>query len=275
MVEEAENSVSSMRKHADFKPRETRSPAGPAESAQTDLLTRMSHEMRTPLSAILGYAQLMGSGAHSPTAAQKLSLDLILQAGWYLEKLINTTRDLALLESGALPLSPRRLSLAAIMLDCQGMIDSQARVRSVRVIFPVFRVPCFVFADGERVQQVLGNVLSAAIERCAVGGTVVVDYTIANAEWIRLTIGDGVAQQPMASQQAIALQDLGICVLLAARLVELMGGAIGTDNPGDAATAFYFTLRRADVPAAASGTVTDFHNTFTVADGSAANGIPE
>ena len=66
----------------------------------------MSHELRSPLNAILGFAQLMESATPPPTPAQRESVDQILQAGWYLLVLINEILDLALIESGKISLSP-------------------------------------------------------------------------------------------------------------------------------------------------------------------------
>ena len=60
----------------------------------------MSHELRSPLNAILGFAQLMNSDSPPPTASQTASIDQILHAGWYLLELINEILDLAQIESG-------------------------------------------------------------------------------------------------------------------------------------------------------------------------------
>ena len=76
-----------------------------ANLAKSDFLSSMSHELRSPLNAILGFAQLMESGTPPPTLAQRQSIDQILQAGWYLLELINEILDLALIESGKLSLS--------------------------------------------------------------------------------------------------------------------------------------------------------------------------
>ncbi|HEX7669365.1 MAG TPA: PAS domain S-box protein, partial [Polyangiaceae bacterium] len=71
-----------------------------ANLAKSDFLSSMSHELRSPLNAILGFAQLMQSGSPGPTASQKESVDQILEAGWYLLKLINEILDLATIEAG-------------------------------------------------------------------------------------------------------------------------------------------------------------------------------
>jgi PAS domain S-box-containing protein len=72
-----------------------------ANLAKSDFLSSMSHELRSPLNAILGFAQLMESDVPGPTPAQKASIDQILHAGWFLLELINDILDLAVIESRA------------------------------------------------------------------------------------------------------------------------------------------------------------------------------
>jgi signal transduction histidine kinase len=93
----------------------------------------MSHELRSPLNAILGFAQLMDTGTPAPTPDQKDSIDQIMQAGWYLLELINEILDLALIESGKISMSPEPMSLAEVLADCLAMIEPQARTRGIRV----------------------------------------------------------------------------------------------------------------------------------------------
>src|SRR5665213_509999 len=123
--------------------------------SKSDFLSSMSHELRSPLNAILGFAQLMSSDTPPPTAAQKANIDPILHAGWYLLELINEILDLAQVESGKLALSLEPISLAEIMFECQSMIEPQGRKRGIRMTFPVFDVPCVVDADRTRLKQVL------------------------------------------------------------------------------------------------------------------------
>ena len=79
-----------------------KSAAEKANLAKSDFLSSMSHELRSPLNAILGFAQLMESASPPPTPSQKESIDQILQAGWHLLELINEVLDLAVIESGKL-----------------------------------------------------------------------------------------------------------------------------------------------------------------------------
>ncbi len=147
-----------------------------ANLAKSEFLSSMSHELRSPLNAILGFAQLMESGSPLPTPTQKASIDQILQAGWYLLELINEILDLALIESGKLSLSLEPISLPEVMLDCQAMIEPQAQKSGIRISFPEFDNPSFVHADRTRVKQVLINLLSNSIKYNRTGGTVEVTY---------------------------------------------------------------------------------------------------
>ena len=71
-----------------------------ANHSKSDFLSSMSHELRSPLNAILGFAQLMDSDSPGPNQAQKESIGQILRAGWHLLTLTNEILDLAKIESG-------------------------------------------------------------------------------------------------------------------------------------------------------------------------------
>ncbi len=223
---------------------------------ESDLLARLSHEMRTPLSAILGFAQLMESCSPSPTGPQKRSIDLILQAGWHLDKLLDMTRDFALLQAGLLSLSLGPVALATAMLECKAALELQEKIRGVSVTFPPIEEPCFVLADQMRLQQVLSHFLTAAIENSEEDGTVVVECDTRSPEHIRIRIDGGgagssagrwnwtgQAREPLADE-ASATRGMGIGLLLATRIVELMGGAIGTQGGVGTAGIFSFDLKR-------------------------------
>jgi len=244
------------------------SPERAVELSQADLLSRLSHEMRTPLSAILGFAQLMDAGRPCPTFAQKKSIARILQAGWYLEKLLNMTCDLALIESGRLSLSLESVPLAAVMLECQANVESQAQTRGVLVNFCLFETPCFVSADRNRLQEVLCHLLSAAIDDSEVQGAIVVECDTHSAEWVRINIHRAAAGSPQLTrcsppaddvvQKTSTAEATGIGLGLALRLIELMGGAIGVAGNDVTKKELSFELKRVLVPIAAGTSRSDF-----------------
>jgi PAS domain S-box-containing protein len=252
----------------------TASPHRKRAASDLDLLARLSHELRTPLGAILGYAQLMESSRPAPTVSQKRSLGLILQAGWQLEELIRMTRDLALLEAGDLSLSLEAVPLAAVMLDVASVIDAEARMRRVRVSFPLFETPCFVWADRIRLQQVLVNWLSAAIEFSETDAAIVVNCETQGSAWTRIaikTLGDGssLGQPPGRDDgrepETTSPEGTGVGLLLARGLIECMEGAIGAETRVGTRTVFSFALKQVFSPIP--------HIAFNAADASAANAI--
>ncbi|MHB8057525.1 MAG: PAS domain S-box protein [Desulfuromonadaceae bacterium] len=225
-----------------------------ANLAKSDFLSSMSHELRTPLSAILGFAQLMESGSPQPLPAQKRSIDQILKAGWYLLELINEILDLAVIESGKLSMSLEPISLAEIMHECEAMIEPQAKKRGISVTFVHFETPCFVLADRTRVKQVLINLLSNAIKYNKVGGTVVVESVLNNADSVRISVrdsGEGLTPEQLTQlfqpfnrlgQEANSEQGTGIGLVVSKRLVEWMGGVIGVESTVGSGSVFWIEL---------------------------------
>ena len=250
----------SVRKQVEMELHEAMSIAEKANLAKSDFLSSMSHELRTPLGAILGFAQLIESGSPQPTLSQKRSIDQILKAGWYLLDLINEVLDLALIESGKLSLSPEPVSLADVMLECQTMIEPQARGRGIRVSFPRLETPYFVKADRTRVKQVLINLLSNAIKYNKAGGTVVVACVVSTPGRVRIAVedtGEGLSPADIAQlfqpfnrlgRAATVEEGTGIGLVVCKRLVELMGGVIGVESTVGRGSVFWIELNLTTEP---------------------------
>jgi PAS domain S-box-containing protein len=236
-----------------------------ANLAKSDFLSSMSHELRSPLNAILGFAQLLESGSPLPTPDQKASIGQILQAGWYLLDLINEILDLAVIESGKLSLSLEPVSLADVMRECQAMIEPQALKRSIRMTFPPLAIPYVVHVDRTRLKQVLINLLSNAVKYNRVGGTVVVDCVASTPErtYIRVTdTGAGLSPEQLGQlfksfnrlgQETSAEEGTGIGLVVSKRLVELMGGVIGVESTVGVGSVFWIELVSDAAPAGACG----------------------
>jgi signal transduction histidine kinase/AmiR/NasT family two-component response regulator len=244
----------SVRKQVELDLNKAMAVAEKANLAKSDFLSSMSHELRTPLSAILGFAQLMESGSPLPTPSQKRSIDQILKAGWYLLELINEILDLALIESGKLPLSLEPISLTEVVHECQAMIEPQAQKRDIRMTFPQFELPYFVKADRTRVKQVLINLLSNAVKYNKVGGTVVVDCIARTPGRIRICVkdtGEGLTPNKVTQlfqpfnrlgKEAGIEEGTGIGLMVSKRLVELMKGEIGVESTIGVGSVFWIEL---------------------------------
>ncbi len=234
-----------------------KSAAEKANLAKSDFLSSMSHELRSPLNAILGFSQLMEAGPPLPTLAQKESIDQILQAGWYLLELINEILDLSLVESGKLSLSAEAMSLSEVLSDCQAMIEPQANKGGIRMLFPGPETVHIVHADRTRVKQVLINLLSNAIKYNRQDGMVEVSCETRPAGRVRISFrdtGQGLSASKLAQlfqpfnrlgQEAGTEEGTGIGLVVSKRLVELMGGTIGVESTVGVGSVFWIELNTA------------------------------
>ncbi|MCE9584575.1 MAG: PAS domain S-box protein [Planctomycetes bacterium] len=238
----------------------SRSAAEKANLAKSDFLSSMSHELRSPLNAILGFAQLMDSASPAPTVSQKESIGQILQAGWHLLKLINEILDLSMIESGKVSLSPEAVSLAEVIAECQSMVDAQAQQRGIQMTFPTFQLPIFVKADRTRLKQIVINLLSNAIKYNKEGGAVIVACTAKTPGRIRISVADtgaGLSPEKLAQlfqpfnrlgQAASGVPGTGIGLVVTKRLAELMDGVIGVESTVGEGSVFWCELSSASAP---------------------------
>jgi PAS domain S-box-containing protein len=237
-----------------------KSVAEKANRAKSDFLSSMSHELRSPLNAILGFAQLMESASPAPTASQAGRIAQILQAGWYLLKLINEILDLAVIESGQLSLSKESVSLSEVLSECRSMLEPEAQQRGISMIFPRFDKPVFVSADRTRLKQIIINLVSNAIKYNKENGTVVVDCAVSDPERIRISVKDtgaGLPPEKLAQlftpfnrlgQENSSVAGTGIGLVVSKRLVELMDGVIGVESTVGVGSVFWCELSPAKAP---------------------------
>lgn len=231
-----------------------------ANLAKSEFLSSMSHELRTPLNAILGFAQLMESENPPPTPQQKQSIDQILQAGWYLLRLINEILDLAMIESGHVTISKEAMSLNEVLKDCQLMIEPQALKRNITMQFPNVNDPLYVFADHTRVKQVMINLLSNAIKYNREYGSVNVECIRISQFKIRVNVTDtglGLNQRQLLQlfqpfnrlgQESSNEEGTGIGLVVTKQLMELMDGDIGVESQVGKGSTFWIELTTSAAP---------------------------
>lgn len=228
-----------------------------ASQAKSDFLSNMTHELRSPLNAILGFAQLIDQGFPALTATQKSSVDQILKAGWYLLDLIGEILDLTVIESGQLVLVLVPIALAEVLTDCQAMMQAQAHKRNIAMDFAPLAQPLAVMADAMRLKQVIVNLLSNGIKYNQVGGRLEVRCSREARNRVRISVrdtGEGLSAEKVAQlfqpfnrlgRENRTEEGTGIGLTVSKRLVALMGGTIGVESTVGVGSVFWFELNLA------------------------------
>jgi len=146
-----------------------------ANVAKSQFLATMSHEIRTPINAIIGFAELLEIGIAGPlTAGQAGYLERVRYSTRHLLGLINDILDLAKVEAGEMRFGRERVPAEETAASVVAMIVPQAEAKGVRLASEVCQAGAEVLGDGDRIRQVLLNLVSNAVKFTHAGGRVTV-----------------------------------------------------------------------------------------------------
>jgi PAS domain S-box-containing protein len=155
-----------------------------AESAnriKTELFARLSHEFRTPLHAVSGYLEILEQDIHGVlTADQRRDVSRIHQAQEHLITLVNMILDFAKLEGGQIELSMAEIPIEETLRGAETLVAPQFAKKAIVYTHHAGDPAVTVFADREKVQQILLNLLANAMRFTPSGGSVDLDWRIEN-----------------------------------------------------------------------------------------------
>jgi len=235
-----------------------------AVRVREDLLAVVSHDLRNPLSTVLmGAANIERIADESPTGTKiAKAATTIVRAAERMSRLIGDLLDLAKLEAGQpLPLEQGRFDLQEVVQQAVDILEPMARARNLTLAADVAG-PLLVFCDGDRVQQVLANLVGNAIKFTGEGGAIAVSARRAEGE-ITVSVSDngtGIPDdqlphifEPYWQADARRKGSAGLGLSIVKAIVEGHGGQVWVEtSPGKGST-FYFTLSAADDAAATRG----------------------
>lgn len=212
-----------------------------ANRAKSEFLAVVSHELRIPLTGIIGMTQLLSIDCLLP--GQKEQVDDILKASEHLLSLVNDLLDLTKLESGKMELHPSVTDLKSLVSDIANMMSFQASLKNLELIVNYEPdVPQYVIADARAIRQVLLNLIGNALKFTEKGYVVIKVKAIKIAEKhvvLEITIQDtgiGIAADKLEiifnrfsqidGTYSRRYGGTGLGLTLTKYFVELMGGRI-------------------------------------------------
>ncbi len=215
-----------------------------ANAAKSNFLANMSHDIRTPMNAIIGYSTLLAKDAEKPDKVREY-IRKIAFSGQHLLSLINDILDMSKIESGKTTLNFEDFNLSEFLEEVYAMTVSQTKAK--RQTFEVHtrgHMPEIVRGDKLRLNQVLLNLLSNAIKYTPEGGRVdlmveSLDKKVHHHAHLRITVKDtgigmseefvGTVFDPFAREVTAAtreIQGTGLGMAITKNIVDLMGGTI-------------------------------------------------
>jgi len=224
-----------------------------ANQAKTQFLARISHEVRTPLNAILGFAQLMADGTLDADNADNLRH--IINGGEHLLQIANEMLDISRIESGRFSLSCERVQWREIVEKCVDLLRPLAGKRAVRIQCD-FRDSgvSWIFANPQRLSEVIINLVSNAVKYNNLGGTVTLASEKGPDDMLRIKVTDTGRGIPATKLPLLftpferlgaedsEIEGSGLGLALSRRLAEVMGGSIGVESIEGLGSTFWLDL---------------------------------
>jgi signal transduction histidine kinase len=232
------------------------------EASQRDQLDRLkdefvltaSHELRSPLTSVQGFAELLMLDRDSLTPKQAETVEIILDNCRHLVRLLNDLLDLARSDAGRLGITPKPTEAAPLIEDVvrtmRAQTDGTNQILSQR-IEP--RLP-LIYAEADRIRQILVNLLTNAHEYSPEGASIEVTARVADAE-VEISVtdnGPGIPEQQLEHiferfvrgdaglTQRVGGTGLGLAI--SKSLVELHGGTIAVESTPGVGSTFSFRL---------------------------------
>jgi len=233
-----------------------------ASEAKTQFVATMSHELRTPLNAIAGHVQLLDMEVHGPiTPLQHEALARVERAQRHLLALINDVLNLTRLDAGRVEYDVRPTDLGTILTDVASMMETQLRSKDLTFDVRPPRGTLLVWADGDKLSQILLNLLANAVKFTPAGGRVTVDVTLDETEGVaRLRVTDSGVGIPREKQDAVfhpfvqinrsltrPMEGIGLGLTISRDLARGMGGDLTLESVEGRGSTFTVTLRRVGV----------------------------
>ena len=229
-----------------------------ASEAKSDFLSRMSHELRTPMNAILGFGQILQMELDKLDESQQASVQEIMKAGEHLLNLLDEVLDLTEIDAGQLVVTIEEIKLDEVVKQCISTMQPLLDTHQLKLNDYLSDKGYVLHADSDRLKQVLLTLLSNAVKYNSENGTITIEGEVIEEQRLRISItdtGEGLTETEITKlftsferlNTQFNVEGVGIGLVIAKSLVELMGGSIGVEStPGEGST-FWVEIALANI----------------------------
>ncbi|MGE5690504.1 MAG: ATP-binding protein [Pseudomonadota bacterium] len=221
-----------------------------SEQLKSELVSIVSHEVRTPLASVLGFTSLLLQ-RDVPAEERRRYLEIIDQQGKRLAALLDDFLDVQRIEEGRLELVHERVDVSALLREQVQLYEAQSTEHALALRLPASSL--LVEGDGDRLAQVIGNLLSNAIKYSPTGGRIEVEGDRADGR-VRLRVRDHGLGIPEGQHDRIftkffrgdaaasGIAGSGLGLAFARAVVEAHGGSIGFRSAAGRGSTFWVEL---------------------------------
>jgi PAS domain S-box-containing protein len=245
-----------------------REAAESANRAKSAFLANMSHGIRTPMNAILGYAQILERD-QAIGKTQRQYMEVINRSGEHLLGLINDILEMSKIEAGRVTLNAERVDFEALLSDMEAMFRARAEEKGLALHFERDQaVPGHIYSDGGKIRDVLINLLGNAVKFTDAGAvTVSVGAAAAGGDQRSLVVevedtGCGIAPDELAvaflpfeqtSSGRFRASGTGLGLPISREYARIMGGDLTVESSPGKGSIFRFTFKAGVVDPLAPG----------------------
>lgn len=233
--------------------REANEALADVDHLKTEFLTNISYELRSPLTSIIGFTEILRQGIFGDlNESQKNYIDDIYKASQQLESLINDILDISSIEAGYMKLNIERFDIHAMLAAVIALVKERILEHNIKFFFQCSPDIGKMFGDETRMKQVIFNVFSNAIKFTHSGGNVTLAAEVFEVNKVRIIIeddGEGIGEDEMGKifkkfQKTKQKGGSGLGLSVAKNFVELHGGTIVITSEKGEGTKVVITLPR-------------------------------
>jgi signal transduction histidine kinase/ActR/RegA family two-component response regulator len=224
-----------------------------ANRVKDDFLATLSHELRTPMNAVVGWAHMLASGKLDRATAER-GIQAIVRNAQAQMQLISDILDVSRIVSGRVRLNVVPVDLAAVIHEAVDAVRPAAEAKSIALGTAITVDAAVISGDADRLQQVLWNLLSNAVKFTPAGGRVDVSLQVTGSQFVVAVSDNGIGIAPsflphvfdrFTQQDASPARrhgGLGLGLSIVRHLVELHGGTAEAASEGEG-TGTTFTIK--------------------------------